>query len=128
MYMMKRIAAVILLTTVALGATAQAQTSTQAWKGKFEQLDQALPTPNSYRTGSGSPGPNYWQQRADYVINAEVDDKTQMLTASETITYYNNAPETMNFLWLQLDQNVFSENNMTDQTKTGSVRDSKPDA
>jgi hypothetical protein len=97
---------------------------TPAWQGKFEQLDQALPTPNSYRTGSGAPGPNYWQQRADYVINAEVDDNTQVLTASETITYYNNAPEALSYLWLQLDQNIFAENNMTDQTETGTIQDS----
>jgi hypothetical protein len=94
------------------------------WKGKFEQLGEVLPTPNSYRTGSGAPGPNYWQQRADYVISAEVDDKTQVLTASETITYYNNAPEPLSFLWLQLDQNVFAPDNITDQTRTGVVKDS----
>ena len=81
MHMIKRMAASIILSAVVLGgAIAQAQTSTQQWKGKFEQLDQALPTPNGYRTGSGSPGPNYWQQRADYVINVEVDDNTQLLT------------------------------------------------
>jgi hypothetical protein len=96
----------------------------QSWKGKFEQLDQTLPTPNSYRTGSGAPGPAYWQQRADYIINAEVDDNTQMLTASETITYYNNSPESLSYLWLQLDQNIFADQNMTDQTSTGVVRDS----
>ena len=94
------------------------------WKGKFEQLDQTLPTPNSYRTGSGAPGPNYWQQRADYVINVEVDDNTQMLTASETITYFNNSPEPLTYLWLQLDQNIFAEKNMTEQTERGSVKDS----
>ena len=69
-----------------------------AWKGKFEQLDQTLPTPNSYRNGSGAPGQNYWQQRADYVINVAVDDNTQLLTGSETITYYNNSPEPLTFL------------------------------
>ncbi|MBT1704359.1 M1 family metallopeptidase [Chryseosolibacter indicus] len=104
------------------------QAQQQNWKGKFEQLGEVLPTPNSYRTGSGSPGPNYWQQRADYVINVEVDDKTQLLTGSETITYYNNAPEALNFLWLQLDQNVFGPDNMTDKTETGAVRDSIPAA
>ncbi|HYG20388.1 MAG TPA: M1 family metallopeptidase [Ohtaekwangia sp.] len=98
----------------------------QDWKGKFEQLDQVLPTPNSYRTGSGSPGTNYWQQRADYVINVEVDDNTQLLTGSETITYHNNSPETLTFLWLQLDQNLLAENNMTTQTRSGIVRDSVP--
>lgn len=113
----------IFVFAIGIAATSFGQQA-PAWKGKFEQLDQTLPTPNSYRSGSGAPGPNYWQQRADYVINAEVDDKTQMLTASETITYYNNAPESMSYLWLQLDQNIFSEKNMTDDTRTGTVNDS----
>jgi hypothetical protein len=105
---------------------AYSQQTETGWQGKFEQLGETLPTPNSYRTGSGAPGPNYWQQRADYDITAEVDDNTQMLTASETITYYNNAPEQLTFLWLQLDQNVFAPDNVTDQTKTGVVKDSIP--
>lgn len=104
------------------GSTASAQ----QWKGKFEQLDELLPTPNSYRTGSGAPGENYWQQRADYVINAELDDATQTLTASETITYFNNSPDALSFLWLQLDQNLFADNSITNVTRTGSVRDSIP--
>jgi hypothetical protein len=112
---------------VLLTWSAFAQTQ-PAWKGKFEQLDQTLPTPNSYRTGSGAPGPSYWQQRADYVINVEVDDNTQLLTASETITYHNNSPEPLRYLWLQLDQNIFGEDNLTEQTNTGSVRDSLPTA
>jgi hypothetical protein len=100
---------------------------TPAWKGKFEQLGpDKLSTPNSYRTGSGAPGPNYWQQRADYVIDAEVNDETHVLTGKETITYYNNAPENLNYLWLQLDQNLFAENNMTSKTQGGVVRDSIP--
>src|SRR5688572_22754875 len=98
------------------------------WKGKFEQLGETLPTPNSYRTGSGAPGSNYWQQRADYVINVEVNDKTQVLTASETITYYNNAPESLKFLWLQLDQNILADQSIMSQTNTGSVKDSVPAA
>lgn len=98
------------------------------WKGKFEQLGEILPSPNSYRTGSGAPGANYWQQRADYVINAEVNDDTQQLTGSETITYYNNAPEPLKFLWLQLDQNLFAEQSITNQTNTGSIKDSIPAA
>ena len=100
-------------------------TQTQ-WNGKFEQLGEILPTPNSYRTGSGAPGSNYWQQRADYVINAEVNDKTQLLTGSETITYYNNAPESLKFLWLQLDQNIFAGQSIMNQTSTGAVKDSIP--
>lgn len=96
------------------------------WEGKFEQLEQTLPTPNSYRTGSGAPGPDYWQQRADYVINVEVDDNTQLLKGAETITYFNNAPQSLSFLWLQLDQNLFADNSMTNLSRTGSVRDSIP--
>jgi hypothetical protein len=98
----------------------------QQWSGKFEQLDQTLPTPNSYRSASGAPGINYWQQRADYDIDVELNDDTQLLTGKETITYYNNAPEVLRFLWLQLDQNNLSDGNMTDKTETNRVRDSIP--
>ena len=122
---MKRFLSLIMLMGLTVATLAQ---QAPAWKGKFEQLDQTLPTPNSYRTGSGAPGPNYWQQRADYVINVEVDDNTQLLTASETVTYYNNAPEALSYLWLQLDQNIFGADNMTDKTKTGVIRDSIPGA
>jgi hypothetical protein len=98
----------------------------QQWSGKFEQLDQTLPTPNSYRSASGAPGINYWQQRADYDIDVELNDDTQLLTGRETITYYNNAPEVLRFLWLQLDQNNLSDGNMTDKTETNRLRDSIP--
>src|SRR6478735_11702319 len=119
----------ILLCAIFMTMNVMAQTPpTTPWKGKFEQLGETLPTPNTYRSGSGAPGPNYWQQRADYVINVEVDDNNQLLKGSETITYFNNAPEPLTFLWLQLDQNIFGDGNMTDQSKTGSVRDSLPGA
>ncbi|MFM7430717.1 MAG: M1 family aminopeptidase [Flammeovirgaceae bacterium] len=98
----------------------------QQWSGKFEQLDQTLPTPNSYRSASGAPGINYWQQRADYDIDVEINDDTQLLTGKETITYYNNAPEVLRFLWLQLDQNNLSDGNMTDKAETNRLRDSIP--
>ncbi len=112
--------------TLVVGISLQAAAQIPAWKGKFEQLGETLPTPNTYRTGSGAPGVNYWQQRADYVINVEVNDLTQLLTGSETITYYNNAPEPLRYLWLQLDQNLFADNSLTTQSKTGIVRDSIP--
>ena len=73
---------------------------------KFEQIDEKLPTPNSYRTGAGAPGPAYWQQRADYEIAVVLNDEDQSITGNEIITYYNNSPSTLNFLWIQLDQNV----------------------
>lgn len=94
------------------------------WQGKFEQLDQTLPTPNSYRSSSGAPGVNYWQQRADYVISAELNDDNQSISGTETITYYNNAPEELRYLWLQLDQNLMAPNSMTKQTQGFAVRDS----
>ncbi|HMP98392.1 MAG TPA: M1 family metallopeptidase [Cyclobacteriaceae bacterium] len=98
----------------------------QDWKGKFEQLGTELPTPNSYRTASGAPGPAYWQQKADYEIEVEVDDETQKLTGKEKITYHNNSPETLTYLWVQLDQNVFAKNSLSSQTRGGVIRDSIP--
>ncbi|MBS1575350.1 MAG: M1 family metallopeptidase [Bacteroidetes bacterium] len=75
---------------------------------KFEQLGTTLPTPNEYRTASGAPGPKYWQQRADYDIKCELDEPNLKLTGSETITYYNNSPDVLTYLWLQLDENQHS--------------------
>ena len=72
---------------------------------KFEQLGTILPTPNVYRTASGAPGSQYWQQRADYEINAYLDEEKLNLKGSETITYYNNSPDNLEYLWLQLDEN-----------------------
>lgn len=114
--------ALLFLAVLTWGAFAQQP----SWQGKFEQLDNLLPTPNSYRTGSGAPGGSYWQQRADYVIDAEVNDKTQELTGRETITYHNNSPETLRYLWMQLDQNIFAPENLTSKTETGVVVDSLP--
>lgn len=91
------------------------------WKGKFEQLDQVLPTPNEYRSASGVPGPKYWQQQADYVINAELNDETQSITGSEVITYTNNSPDALRYLWLQLDQNINEKDNNTFKTATNTV-------
>lgn len=114
----------VLLLLMAISFSAFAQEEKPKWQGKFEQLDQMLPTPNEYRTGSGAPGPKYWQQQADYNINVEINDDTHVLTGSETIVYVNNSPDVLKYLWLQLDQNILSEGNMTDKTKTNSVQDS----
>jgi len=72
---------------------------------KFEQLGTILPTPNVYRTASGAAGHAYWQQRADYDIEAYLDEDKRNLKGSETITYYNNSPDDLDYLWLQLDEN-----------------------
>ena len=123
MRLLIRFIAVIILFVLTMTAFAQ---NKSPWQGKFEQIDDLLPTPNTYRTGSGAPGGSYWQQRADYVIEAEVNDKTQVLTGHETITYHNNAPESLRFLWMQLDQNIFAPGNLTSKTQTGQVVDSLP--
>jgi len=75
---------------------------------KFEQLGTILPTPNEYRTASGAPGPKYWQQRCDYDIKCELDEANLKLTGSEAVTYYNNSPNVLTYLWLQLDENQHS--------------------
>ncbi|HBJ94229.1 MAG TPA: aminopeptidase, partial [Hyphomonadaceae bacterium] len=77
------------------------------FEDRFRQLDEVLPTPNVYRNASGAPGHEYWQQEADYDIDVVLDEEARRLTATQTVTYYNNSPDTLNFLWLQLDQNIF---------------------
>jgi len=77
----------------------------------FEQLGTIMPTPNEYRTASGAPGPKYWQQRCDYDIKCKLDEKALLLTGSETVTYYNNSPNTLTYLWLQMDENQHSSQN-----------------
>ena len=87
---------------------------------KFEQLGGILPSPNEYRTASGAPGAKYWQQRADYDIDVTLDEKNLTIIGTETVTYHNNAPETLNYLWLQLDENEHnptSESNYFDENK-----------
>jgi len=75
---------------------------------KFEQLGTILPSPNEYRTASGAPGPKYWQQRADYNIKCELDEPNFKLKGSETVTYFNNSPDVLTYIWLQLDENQHS--------------------
>ena len=74
---------------------------------KFRQLEELLPTPNTYRTASGAPGHAYWQQRADYTIRATLDEAKREITGSGTVTYHNKSPDTLGYLWVQLDQNIY---------------------
>ena len=80
---------------------------------KFNQMYDLLATPNMFRTASGAPGPAYYQQKADYKIDIELDDKNSRLSGSETITYYNNSPDTLEYLWVQLDQNQAAKNSQS---------------
>ncbi|BDY04372.1 M1 family metallopeptidase [Ferrimonas sp. YFM] len=90
---------------------------------KFRQLEELLPTPNSYRTASGAPGHQYWQQQADYHIDVTLDDANQSLSAKEIITYTNNSPDSLRYLWLQLDANRFRQDSMANRMRTVSVAD-----
>ncbi|MCU1290443.1 MAG: Aminopeptidase [Acidobacteria bacterium] len=85
---------------------------------KFKQLEENLPTPNEYRTASGAPGHRYWQQRADYVIDVELDDANQRIIGKETITYKNLSPDTLNYVWVQIDQNIFAKDSLEQKTET----------
>jgi hypothetical protein len=96
---------------------AQNETTNQ----KFSQLDQELPTPNSYRTASGAPGHEYWQQQADYKIKVELNDEKQQIFGEETVTFTNNSPDELSYLWLQLDQNIYDKNSDTKKVKTGTI-------
>ncbi|MEQ8855401.1 M1 family metallopeptidase [Gimesia sp.] len=87
---------------------------------KFRQLDEVLPTPNGFRNASGAPGEKYWQQQADYEIDVELDDKLQKIIGSEKITYTNNSPDTLSYLWLQLDTNILSYDSDAHLTGTDS--------
>jgi hypothetical protein len=112
---MKRIL-VSLVALATLGLSAQNVNTS-----KFRQLGQELPTPNVYRTASGAPGHEYYQQQADYDMSITLDDETQRIYGEETITYTNNSPDELRYLWVQLDQNMRAQNSMTQQIQTGGI-------
>tara|TARA_Y100001963_G_scaffold129216_1_gene184266 strand:- start:145 stop:2592 length:2448 start_codon:yes stop_codon:yes gene_type:complete len=89
-----------------------------SFEDKFRQLDEVLPTPNVYRSAAGEPGERYWQQRADYDIQVRLDEEKRRLDASETITYYNNSPYTLKYIWVQLDQNIFRNDSRAERSDT----------
>ena len=103
---------------------AQSSSANYNANNRFEQLESTLPTPNSYRTASGSPGKDYWQQRADYDIKVELDDINRKIIGSETITYFNNSPDELPYIWLQLDQNLFEKGSNGSTSKTGGINGS----
>ena len=96
----------------------------QPYQGKFEPIDNLITAPNVYRSASGAPGRAYWQQRADYKIKAKLDEKNNILSGDETITYYNNSPDDLSYLWIQLEQNVNKKGNEDFGFAFGNVRDS----
>jgi hypothetical protein len=113
---MKKTIPLIVLVVASLTSVAQ------NWQGKFEQLGTTLPTPNEYRTASGAPGQSYWQQKADYVIAVELNDANQSLTGKETITYTNNSPDPLSYLWVQLDQNMRAQDSNSPKVRSSQIR------
>lgn len=104
-------------------STAFAQENTNT--NKFRQMSDLLPTPNVYRTASGAPGHQYYQQRADYSIEVEVNDENQMLTGSQKVTYFNNSPDHLDYLWLQLDQNMRAPDSDTYKISQSTINPSR---
>ncbi len=95
--------------------------SAQVNDNPFRQLNSELPTPNVYRNAAGAPGYMYWQQRADYDMDIRLDDEQQRVYGTETITYYNQSPDALEYLWVQLDQNVRALDSDTYKTTTNQV-------
>src|SRR5215216_7673283 len=93
---------------------------------KFRQLsDDELPTPNEQRTASGAPGNKYWQNRADYVIDVSLDETTNRINGKETVTYHNNSPDILTYLWMQIDPNIFAKDSDAEVTREAPVIDQK---
>lgn len=120
--MSKRTRLVWLMPVLTILASATATAAIKQTKGdfedKFRQLDEVLPTPNVYRNAAGDAGHEYWQQQVDYVIDAKLDEEKRRIDASEKITYHNNSPDTLKYLWIQLDQNKFRDDSMSALTTT----------
>ncbi len=94
----------LIIAAAACASVAFAQTD-RVNNNKFKQLYEELPTPNAYRTAAGAPGYMYYQQKADYDMDIVLDDENQRISGVETITYTNNSPDQLEYLWIQLDQN-----------------------
>ena len=112
----------ILLLSAVLLSTVLAHSQITKWEDKFKQLGPELATPNEQRTASGAPGHAYWQQQADYNMKIRLDDNLQRVSGEEIITYHNNSPDVLYYLWLQLDQNNMAKNSdayAIEQSKIG---------
>ena len=101
-------------------------TAETPFEDKFRQLEELLPTANAYRNAAGQPGHAYWQQQVDYSISVALDEERQRITATQTVTYHNNSPDTLTYLWLHLDQNRFREDSIAERSRT--FEDSSPAA
>ena len=119
--MFKKLLSTSIMLAIMLAASAQDLTNTN--KSRFKQLGQELPTPNVYRTASGAPGHLYWQQKVDYDMNIVLDDDNQMVFGEEVIKYANNSPDHLEYLWVQLDQNMRNPKSETYKIQTSKISD-----
>lgn len=114
--------AATVLSVAFLNAFAQPQVN--PWNDKFRQLGpDEMATPNTYRTASGAPGTDYWQQQVDYKMKIRLDDDIQKIHGEETITYHNNSPDVLYYLWIQLDQNIYAKDNNTAKIEQMKISD-----
>ena len=116
---MNKLLLTCLLSLMCINLVKSQETNTN--QNKFRQLGQELPTPNVYRTASGSPGHMYWQQQADYEISVELDDENQKIYGEERVTYHNNSPDVLSYLWVQLDQNRRAKDSDTYKTEPSTI-------
>ena len=128
---MQRLFALTFVVGIPFGGVSFAQDAPRYGRDKFRQLDQELPTPNEQRTASGAPGHAYWQMKADYDIHVEVIEPVDggaealsKLVGREIITYHNQSPDKLSYLWLQLDQNIYEPNSDANAIRTGTIGDS----
>jgi hypothetical protein len=125
-------AGLILLALAAPRLDAAAERTAKGMPGDpdklFAQLDTLLPTPGVTRAASGAPGAQYWQQRADYRIKVKLDEQRHRLTATQTITYMNRSPDALNYIWLQLDQNIFKDDSLARRSEVAANSGTRRDA
>ncbi len=107
---------IFLLSLIQL-SSAEIDQSKGLFEDKFRQLDESFPSPNLSRPATGEPGPDYWQQRADYKIKIKLDETSRSVSGTETIKYTNNSPLTLNYIWIQLDQNIFKQDSINNLTR-----------
>ncbi|MFT4938027.1 MAG: hypothetical protein ACI88A_001050 [Paraglaciecola sp.] len=112
--MLNKVVSTLLLSIfIIASANASIKQTKGDFEDKFRQLDETLPTPNVYRNAAGEPGHQYWQQQVDYKIKVKLDEVKHRIEGSESITYQNNSPDTLKYLWLQLDQNKFKNDSLS---------------
>ncbi|GAA6137018.1 M1 family metallopeptidase [Arenicella sp. 4NH20-0111] len=111
----RSIASVLLLCALSTSHSAIQQTKGD-FQDKFRQLEEVLPTPNDYRNAAGEPGKEYWQQKVDYNIDITLDEDKRRISGTQTVTYTNNSPYRLKYLWVQLEQNRFKKDSIAERS------------